>query len=189
MNVSIPIEGTDQEVHFRIRKCDITLEDVDALVAFRVENGLSAGKSFTVLQAANVEKEYEKEKLENGHVDGVVKTGAGNLGNHHRKCILHIEETADIAGLKNSILASLRLAEKEQLKSVAFTPLIYLKDTATTKRMARTMIEGVTDFIQSDKPTCLNSILICDHRVKFVQVVAKDPGIQKSELSLMQVAR
>ena len=186
MNVVIPIEGTRRRVQLDIHKCDITLENVDALVVFRVENGLTAGKSFTFLQAAEVEEEYQRKNETCQH--DVVMTGAGNLANDYRKCILHINESHDVAKFKDSVFAALRTAENEQFQSIAFSPLIYLDDNRKAKAMAKGLIHTITDFIRGDKPVYLNSVLVCDHRVKYVQYAAKDPSLP-TELSLLQVAR
>ncbi|XP_072018803.1 uncharacterized protein [Amphiura filiformis] len=185
MDVIIPVEGSTNRVHLEIRKCDITLENVDALVTFRVENGLTVGKSFTVLQAAAVEEEY-REKL--NAVKDVIMTGAGNLKSEHRKCILHIEESHEVAKFKETIIAALRTVEHEQFHSVAFSPLIYLDDNKKARAMAKGLIEAITDFITCDKPAYLNSVLVCDHRVKYVQFSPKDPGVQTADLSFLQVA-
>ena len=166
-DVYLPIEeGTSKHVHLQILQGDITQENTQAVVVFSSQDGTTEGDSLRLLQAAGdkIEAEYQAAKAQGGRNEakGVVLTGAGDLA--HPLQILHLSVDDNRVKLRETIVTALHLAEKHQLKSIAFPPL---PCQICSVELVKIMVDSFNEFTVRDRPICLH----------FIQVVVSTSGV------------
>ena len=167
MDAYIEIEGTSMHVHLQVLKGDIvgTVRRLktEAVVVFRSNiDGAANGDSQRLLhvagQSGEVDAEYQQVKSQGGRpVDrGVVHTGAGALGHPEHIFHLHLEAENNRVKFRETLMTTLRLADRTEIKSLAFPSLLYSDYSA--EEFAGTMAEAISDFTRNDRPVCLHFI-------------------------------
>ncbi|XP_072046580.1 uncharacterized protein [Amphiura filiformis] len=172
-----------RHVRIQIQEGDITNEDTESLVRFIFPG---ADDLDGLLDAAGdlVRQEYVQEKAKGGlYVNrGVVCTSAGNIGQVKR--LFHVEVGLDEAPAKfiTALHTTLRSADKQDLKSIAFPGLALCPDEFLSSFM-----EVVYEFEECENPRCLRLIrtaIPAERAVEMIQMTKYiDISKQKMENS------
>ncbi len=121
-------EGIDYayggEVTLNLQKGDITsLQKTDATVNFVYEDNINGTMGILDKAGGEIKQQYEARRFQDQSLhDGsdVTMTAAGNLPH---KAIFHVEVFQNSGQFENAIYKTLRLADKEGLRSIAFPAL------------------------------------------------------------------
>ncbi|XP_072046592.1 uncharacterized protein [Amphiura filiformis] len=172
-----------RHVRIQIQEGDITNEDTESLVRFIFPG---ADDLDGLLDAAGdlVRQEYVQEKAKGGlYVNrGVVCTSAGNIGQVKR--LFHVEVGLDEAPAKfrTALHTTLRSADRQDLRSIAFPGLALCPDEFLSSFM-----EVVYEFEEYENPRCLRLIrtaIPAERAVEMIQMTKYiDISKQKMENS------
>ena len=155
-----------QNTEIEIVEGDITLLNVDAIVNAANERlVLGAGVAGAIRQKGGSSIQDECDKIGGTFVGGAVITGGGDL---LARNVIHavgprMGEGDEDSKLKNATLNSLKLADENSLKSIAFPAISTGIFGFPIKRAAEIMVSVVIEYIESG--TGLSSITFClyDH--------------------------
>lgn len=146
----------------RLQKGDLTMLSVNAFVFYAKETlelGSGFGTAIQVRGGDAVKKELEKiGRIRTGEA---VITTAGKLRAKHiiHACGPMFQEPDTENKLRNCVLAALKVADDNKLKSVAFPPLGAGFYGVPLDVCATVMLGAIKDFVQNG--TSLEEIIIC----------------------------
>ncbi|XP_072027907.1 uncharacterized protein [Amphiura filiformis] len=164
-----------RHVRIQIQEGDITNADTESLVRFIYPD---ADDLDGLLDAAGhtVRKEYTQEKARGGlYVNrGVVCTSAGNIGQNKR--LFHVEVRPDdsTAKFRTALHTTLRSADRQNLRSIAFPGLALCRDEFLYAYMG-----VVYEFEDCENPRCLQLIRTV--------IPAKRPVVQIDDVVQMKM--
>ncbi len=141
---------------------DITEQETDAIVnAANAQLILGGGVAGAIRKKGGPRIQEECHKIGGTFVGGAVITGGGNL---KAKYVIHavgprMGEGDEDNKLKNAVINSLKLAEKHQLKSIAFPAISTGIFGYPIERCAAILISETINYLKSD--TKLEKIVFC----------------------------
>ena len=171
MDFYIPIPGTDRHIYLQLCK-ENELHNAEAMVVFdsTTHNTLSVETTYCKTTEMPCKNLTQTEDTENDITKSSLQTTTINSTSSGP--VIKICSSAQPPILKNSIITSLHLAERNGLRSVAFPRIPHNGDEA--EMFACCMIEAFADFIQCYRPVCLHTILAHDYEVCRYKTAAVD---------------
>jgi O-acetyl-ADP-ribose deacetylase (regulator of RNase III) len=148
-----------------VSQCDITEMDTDAIVnAANAQLILGAGVAGAIKAKGGPKIQEECHAIGGSFVGGAVITTGGNLKAQH---VIHavgprMGEGQEEEKLQNATLNSLRVADANQLKSLAFPAISTGIFGFPKQRCADIMLRTVRDYLAGEK-TGLKQIVFCLH--------------------------
>jgi O-acetyl-ADP-ribose deacetylase (regulator of RNase III) len=154
----VSIQGRDLE----ILQGDITEMDTDAIVnAANAQLILGGGVAGAIRKKGGPSIQEECHRIGGTHVGQAVITGAGQLKAHH---VIHavgprMGEGDEDTKLQSATLNSLRVADENHLRSIAFPAISTGIFGFPLDRCARIMLNTVRDYLRGD--TGLTRVVFC----------------------------
>ncbi len=153
---------TVNQTVLRLQRGDLTALSVDAFVFYAKEN-LELGSGFgTAIQTRGGE-EVRRELNTIGPIrmGEAVMTTAGGMAAKHviHACGPKFQEDGTENKLRDCLLSSLRCADKDRLKSIAYPPMGAGFYGIPLEMCARVMLETIRDFLRGE--TSLEEVIIC----------------------------
>jgi len=157
-----PIERVVNKTTVRLEQGDLTAMEVDAVVFYARED-LELGSGFGTAIQSRGGGGIKKELAALGRVKPgeAVITSGGNLNASHiiHACGPKFQEQDTELKLRDTMLASLRLAAAEGLKSIAFPPMGAGFYGVPLELCARVMTETISEFARRDGS--LETVIVC----------------------------
>ena len=159
MDFFIPILDSDRHVYLQLCK-ESDLYNAQAIVIFEShDGGIPDTSTFTSTSPTNGcdcnDSNSSAVECYNG--------ASHDLEAIHQKPKFRIHLSQTPARLKSNVISALRLAEKNELRSLAFPCIPYSGDKGVT--MARSMLEAFVDFVQCYRPLSVQTIMAQDYDV------------------------
>ncbi|XP_072048472.1 uncharacterized protein [Amphiura filiformis] len=148
------MDAFGRHVRIQIQQGDITNADTESLVRF-IYPGADDLDGLLDSAGDTVRKEYAQEKAKGGlYVNrGVVCTSAGNIGQNKRLFHVEVRLNEGTAKFRTALHTTLRSADRQDLRSIAFPGLALCCDEFLNAYMG-----VVYEFEECENPRCLQLI-------------------------------
>ena len=191
INLYRKIDGGGKKFHIQIIEDEVPTNechDTQAVVVFRRPDGtLYDNADEKVLQEAgeDLEADYQAAKAKGGKYvrNGVILTKAGKNSGYIIHCTVDSSLFNLQAKLRDALITALQMAEKHELKSVAFPPYL------CTRLGIDIFLEWITDFVRECHPICMNFVQLFLPKELFdrCQEMRKDGKVPSYTLPLSEL--